>query len=63
MEKNINNEQMYDEEIKKAWRKFIQFIFNHYADGMKIEEIDIEEREKVKAQQNKAKDNANKRHS
>ena len=30
---------------------------------MKIEEIDIEEREKVKAQQNKAKDNAHKRHS
>lgn len=61
MGKSINNEAIYDEETKKAWRKFVQFIFNHYADGMKIEEIEIEELEKAKSKKNLRVDN-NKHH-
>ena len=59
MEKSFNNESIFDDETKKAWRKFIQFIFNHYADGMKIEEIEIEELEKAKSKKYSKVENNN----
>jgi hypothetical protein len=49
LEKNINNKQIFDEESQEAWRHFVKFIFNHYLDGMRIEENEQIEKEKLKS--------------
>jgi hypothetical protein len=38
LEKNINNNQIFDKNSQLAWRNFIKFILDRYLDGLLIEE-------------------------